>query len=125
MNHIVFFEGLLLVLLGACVLSLIASRFNLPDGVGMRSRHLPNEEKRRLDTFQRQDFKDLSGARRNRTVVKCDNHLMIIEGERLVILHRPDARMLEGIDRYGPAGAKRFWIARALGRLGRGCRRNH
>jgi CPA1 family monovalent cation:H+ antiporter len=30
MNHIVFFEGLLLVLLGACVLSLIASRFNLP-----------------------------------------------------------------------------------------------
>ncbi|MDE1178997.1 Na+/H+ antiporter [Paraburkholderia sp.] len=30
MNHIVFFQDLLLVLLGACVLSLIASRFNLP-----------------------------------------------------------------------------------------------
>lgn len=30
MNHIVFFEDLLLVLFGACVLSLVASRFTLP-----------------------------------------------------------------------------------------------
>ena len=55
-----------------------------------------------------------SVVRRQRAVVEGDDHLMILQRQRVLVLNIADARERRRIDREGAAGAKRIGIARAL-----------
>ena len=78
-------------------------------------RHLADDKEGRLDALRGEDIEDRFGVFRQRTVVEGQHHLMVIEWQRLRILHGADARMLGGIDHQRARGAERIGMAGAFG----------
>jgi hypothetical protein len=53
-------------------------------------------------------------------VIEGDHHLMVVERQRLLVLHAADLAEFAWADGKDAAGAERVWIARARLRRGRG-----
>ncbi len=68
-----------------------------------------------------QDVEDRIGVRGQRAVVEGQNHLVIVQRQRLVVLHGPDAGMLRRVDHDGAGRAERIRI----GAIGGICPHRH
>ena len=79
---------------------------NAPHHRRIGARHLPDHEEGRLHTFRCEGLEDAAGVTRQRTIVECQNDLMIVKRERFGVLHGADAGMLVGIDHECPTDPK-------------------
>src|SRR5262249_9893720 len=66
-----------------------------------------DHEERRLHAFGGERVEDAVGVGRQRAVVEGQHHLVVVERQRLAILHGADARMLVRVDGDGAAHAER------------------
>ena len=67
------------------------------------ARHFADQEIGHLHTLRRKDVEDLVSMRKDRPVIKGEDHFLVIERQRVGILHLADARKLGGIDRQHAA----------------------
>jgi hypothetical protein len=80
-------------------------------------RHAPDQEERRLHAFRGQCVEHPAGIRGERTVIEAQDHFVVIERQRLIILQGSEPRVLGGIEHDGPANPERARMARTFGRL--------
>jgi hypothetical protein len=84
--------------------------------VRKRARLAPDHEKRRLDALGSERAEHAVGVGRQRTVVEGEHHLLVLERQALVILHRADAGVLGRIDGDHAGGAECVGVAGAVRR---------
>ena len=101
----------------------VARRDQLAHAFRVRLGLFADDEEGRLDALVVEHLEDLVGIFRQRTVVEGQDHFMVLQRQRLAVLHGADARMLARIDHEGAGGAERVRMAGAFGRKGRRRRR--
>ena len=74
-------------------------------------RHLADHEERRLDALRGEDVEDLIGIRRQRAVVEGDDDFLVVQRQRVRILHAAELLVVAEIDRQHAAGAERVGIS--------------
>ena len=84
--------------------------------------HLPNDKEGRLDALRFQDVQHTTCVRRQGTVVERQHHFVIVQGQGLAVLHRPNPRVVRRAHGYGSAGSECVRIARTLAGEKRGAR---
>src|SRR6516164_8230690 len=92
--HRHFANGVVLGVVGDGVALVV----NAPHHPRIGARHLPDHEEGRLHTFRCEGLEDAVGVTRQRTIVECQNDLMIVKRQRFGVLHGADAGMLVGVD---------------------------
>jgi hypothetical protein len=88
-----------------------------PHGIRIGTRHRSHKEESRLDAFRRQRCKHAVGIGGQRPVVEGEDHFLVRERQRLGILHRADAGVLNRIDHQNARRADRMRVIRALAGL--------
>ena len=81
-------------------------------------RHASDHEERRLYALGGKNLENWIGVRRERAVVECQHHFVVLERQRFAVLHGADARMFFGVHDNGARGAECVRIAgtgRSLG----------
>ena len=97
----------------------VALVVHAPDHRGIIARHLADQEVGDLHALRGQRIENDVAIGRQRAVVEGDHHLMVVERQRLLVLHGADAAELARVDGEDAAGAERLRMARALRRHGR------
>src|ERR1700745_2402424 len=105
--HRHFANGVVLGVVGDGVALVV----NAPHHPRIGARHLPDHEEGRLHTFRCEGLEDAAGVTRQRTIVECQDDLMIVKRQRFGVLHGADAGMLIGIDHECAADPERAWWA--------------
>ena len=72
-----------------------------------RMRHFAHHEERRLDALRGQNVEDLVGVRRQRAVIEGDDDFLVVERQRIRILHTAELLIGAKIDRQHAARAQR------------------
>ncbi|MHC2265920.1 hypothetical protein ACVILJ_001303 [Bradyrhizobium diazoefficiens] len=99
----------------------VARRDKLAHPFRIRLGLAADDEEGRLDALVGEDLEHLVGIFRQRTVVEGQDDLVILQRQRLAVLHRADARMLVRIDHEGAGGPERVRVAGTVGCKGRRC----
>jgi hypothetical protein len=93
----------------------VAFGANAPGQIGVAAGHPADQEIVSLHAILRQHVKHPVGVGRQRAVVEGQHDLLVLERQRLAVVHGADAGKLPGIDLHHPAGAERVRIAWAVG----------
>ena len=84
-----------------------------PDYGRISMRHLADEKIGGFHALRRQRIENEVGIGRQRAVVESDHHLMVVERQRLLVLHAADLAEFARADGEDAASAERVRIARA------------
>jgi hypothetical protein len=84
--------------------------------VGIAARHPADDEVVGLHAMLGQHVQHAVGVGRHRPVVEGQHDLLVLQRQRLLVLHAADAREFVRVDRHHAAGAERVRIAGAIGR---------
>src|SRR5262245_64852585 len=90
-----------------------------PDDGRIGTRHLADQEIGGLHALRRQRLENDAGIGRQWAVVEGNHHLVVLQRQRLLVLHGAEQGKFAGIDGQHPAGAEGVWIAGARLRAGR------
>src|SRR6516165_1284883 len=74
---------------------------------GIGASHFANHEVRRLHALRSEDVENLVGIAWHRAIIEGENDLLVVERQRVGILHVADPRILGGIERKDTACAER------------------
>ena len=83
--------------------------------VGIAAGHAADQEIIGLHAMLGQHVEHAIGVWRQRAVVEGQHDLLVLERQRVGVLHRADAGKFARVHRHHPAGAERIRIARTIG----------
>jgi hypothetical protein len=80
---------------------------NAAHNCGISAGHLADHEVRHLHALRGKDVEDFVGIGRQRAVIEGEDNFLVIERQRVGLLHVAHSRILGGIERKDTAGAER------------------